>query len=1209
MRIFSPRLLVVLLLALALLPASAALNKLSGYAETFGLAPEQVAKAYAVQAIDSSAPAHVLWPGETASFTLQFTNKTDAPIDVTGSVEVIRYGTETLADVFSQRVFKLADAGKAPMRVTLPAKGYVNVVVKPALPDLFGPFALVVDLPGYGRQLAVLGVRVLPATPGRVQHPAYALDCHSGSVQEITLFKRLGIKGVRMELGYFPVTSRDFYAQFARLAAGMKYFQDNDITVMITAGGGGPQPLGMAPRTHLDDKGVMVGGKGDYAWLPASDDDYQQWVKILCGTFGWPRGPLNAIELWNEPWEGRSISGWGADMLRYRELYTRMAQGVEEARKERGAQVLIGGTCSSMNTFDKLFPDGSDAYLKWLDFTSIHYQPMGAVPALVPEWMTRKSPNGPVRVWDTESWIANSEDRVAAVIASMRAQGQSRTAGVFHDATREIQRIRYQSAAGLIETTVVQPLAPAAAIAATQCYLGERTFKELLFKNGLPWVFVFNGLPQGGKPNPDDGTLVVVGDLGGVYERDGLLFRTVLGTKNGGQVAAVKAKLAALPADAPVAERKALQMALTQAGVLAGAAMTFPNPGGKYTLYDFYGNPVASKGGQLVVPLDGLGYFLRTDGTTGSFAELLTAVAGARVDGLTPLEIVAHDLTGRIEARPALRLTLTNVLNRPVTGVLSAKLGALTLEPAAQAVAFAPFETKDVTLAVTGGNAAPDNSYPLAVRFDAGADGVVAREEILHVNLIAKRTITVDGKLDDWKDALPQPVAGKDTPNPNLTEKAWFPFEKLETPAGKGFGIGYLAYDERNFYFAAKIADNTPYDGTVRYATRDDDQYFYPETSYYVDGDRTLEKREVTWPLADARALLKPGEKTRSTAGWESTVKAFAIELKFTDTQPHQVALYCVDPDELGRRGMWIEVQDADTGKVLDRREMSRCVTGKYLVLHLAGNIRLKFTSVNGLSAVVSGIFFDPATPVRPLKGTAAAYVKYDETTQGNWPGVYGADGHHVIGCPTHYPAAVQVTVPAVNGTQELKWPEGVRRFSYRKGPDLPSGGGTDNVLIAFNALPLGQDGWYPNPPGTMPRFMNYRDTDYEFALNKVAPQYGGGTEIWRLFAPGMPRKHFYPRQPKFPGEGPVADGQLSVVHDGATRIVECALPWSAVPDVKRLLDAGAPVKFSFRVNDNGRIPAYELAMGRSVSKLNNYAFHNDWESAWANEVEFAFEK
>jgi len=62
---------------------------------------------------------------------------------------------------------------------------------------------------------------------------------------------------------------------------------------------------------------------------------------------------------------------------------------------------------------------------------SIHYQPLAADPAITPEWVQRQAEYGPVRVWDTESWIANSEDRVAGVIASMRAQGQERTAGIY----------------------------------------------------------------------------------------------------------------------------------------------------------------------------------------------------------------------------------------------------------------------------------------------------------------------------------------------------------------------------------------------------------------------------------------------------------------------------------------------------------------------------------------------------------------------------------------------------------------------------------------------------------------------------------------------------------------------------------------------------------------------------------------------------------
>ena len=93
-----------------------------------------------------------------------------------------------------------------------------------------------------------------------------------------------------------------------------------------------------------------------------------------------------------------------------------------EEREELDAWVVADQ--GNMQLFEDMTDDQMvDKFLKWLDFTSIHYQPMAAWPAVIPEWVNRKHPNGPVRVWDTESWVANTEDRVAGVIASMRARG------------------------------------------------------------------------------------------------------------------------------------------------------------------------------------------------------------------------------------------------------------------------------------------------------------------------------------------------------------------------------------------------------------------------------------------------------------------------------------------------------------------------------------------------------------------------------------------------------------------------------------------------------------------------------------------------------------------------------------------------------------------------------------------------------------------
>ena len=113
-----------------------------------------------------------------------------------------------------------------------------------------------------------------------------------------------------------------------------------------------------------------------------------------------------------------------------------------------------------------------------------------------------------------------------------------------------------------------------------------------------------------------------------------------------------------------------------------------------------------------------------------------------------------------------------------------------------------------------------------------------------------------------------------------------------------------------------------------------------------------------------------------------------------------------------------------------------------------------------------------------------------------------------------------------------------------------------------------------------MPRFCAYFDTDYEFALNQVGEAYGGGTEIFCLQRPGMMRKHFFPRQPKAPIDGGPVKGEAKlVVKDN---VVECAIPWSEMPEVKRRLDAGQTVKFSFRVNNGGE----RLRTGRRPQRV-----------------------
>jgi hypothetical protein len=1022
------------LLLLGMLLASAklraewgTLSEMHHYKECFGLTNKP---AFKVTMLASTAPGNVYHEGEQPEFTFQLENLGGQPITCTGRVELIRFAQPAFeGDQWYPDLVRLETYPPAALVVNVADKGWTNLTVRPRTPETKGGYALVVDLGMHGRTYLTCFVRTFKPRLDRVQFPKQSLEEMPAPILE-----RLGVQAIRWGVSYHKTGSPEYQRQWDRIARELNEFHAHKVTVVAEVGAGNQsQPLGRG-RPHLDEKGFMQEGtKEDLAWLPEFDDDYQAFCYRIVTEFGWPKGPITAIKLWNEPWEGLSISGWGADMLRYRELFKRMGDAVFQARKEAGVDVLIGGCDSSANTIDKLFGDNWDTWLPYLDFCSIHYQGLSA-PVLLPQWNNRKHYKGRVLIWDTESWVANSDDRFAGVVAANRAAGYDRSMGTLSRtaiSTLSHNRvatddIRTPEGKKRIERHVEsRPLA--AVYGAVQQFIGEREFREILFTNGLPWVFVFHGL-QG---NADDGTVVVVGDLGTLFEKGEPIFSGVRSLAEISAQTTLRREYETLPpGDAKLG---GLARKLSEVQPLKGAQLVIP-AGRGFGLYDAYGNPVpAARGGGITIPLTEKGLFLRADPKVkGSFNKLLAAIRAAKVEGLEPLDIVACDPTTPLERGAVLRLRLTSQHNQPFKGALTVKVGGLTATAPVN-LSFAPREQKWIEVKLNGPSRA-DNTYPLSVQFDAGPLGIAAHEELLHVNWISRRTIKVDGQLEDWAGTLPQTIRTDASAEQSFEEKMYLPFDKSAPGKAGGLAIGYVAADDQNFYFAARIADDSPHPGTQRFAKWDEDADYYPAVSYSNRGGKTA----------------------------------------------------------------------------------------------------------------------------------------------------------------------------------EYKWPEGVRRFSYRCWPMIPSGmpqQSFDNVLIAFNAIPLAEKDWQVCLPGRFPKFIWHKSTDYEYALNKVADEYGGGTEIWRLLAPGMPFKHFFPRQPKHPLEGAVQNGQLAVRYEQGWRIVECAIPWSEIPHVKALRDAGGPVKFNFKVNDNARSPDLMLAMRRSAAEGISHSFHPNWIRQWPNEVEFGFER
>jgi hypothetical protein len=109
----------------------------------------------------------------------------------------------------------------------------------------------------------------------------------------------------------------------------------------------------------------------------------------------------------------------------------------------------------------------------------------------------------------------------------------------------------------------------------------------------------------------------------------------------------------------------------------------------------------------------------------------------------------------------------------------------------------------------------------------------------------------------------------------------------------------------------------------------------------------------------DVRAVqVAPSSASRIAATWY-TPSSFTIDLVFSDTAQHQIAIYCVDFDH-SSRAQTLSILDGSNKAVLDSRSVTHFDNiGEWVVWNVTGHVVLQVTNNGPANAVISGLFFN----------------------------------------------------------------------------------------------------------------------------------------------------------------------------------------------------------------------------------------------------------
>lgn len=735
----------------------------------------------------SAAPGQLFLPGESVDIKLVFAKGQDQGEVKDFAIEIQEISTRdpeakakggfTDTSGFAPLLGLEGKPIVYPITVSFGAEAQTAFEVKGLpVPQRFGTYALVLTR-GATRQFLASVCRVpKPREYGHLENvPIFGEGQMMGPIELVETraqqFARMGVRGWRSELSWSE-DAKGVY-QWDRLDKLFDAAEKAGCKIMVTLGGhpGWTRPFDQpTPAVNWSPKTGGYSGTGDWCCKPELYERYGRWITAFCQRY-WKdgKGALWGLENYNEPWEGGGISGWARDLLQYRAVQKLIATSARKVSKD----IRLLAASSVMNTEDKFYSNGSSEFDQYLDIYTDHYvvPPMCYGP-LVARAHGKQS-------METETWFVNAEYLLPQGITQFVASGQERLSP-WHP------RVLFDSLPGTNDNYFI-PTPVVAATAALNYFLTGKTFEKLVFQDHLPWVFQF------GKDDDKTALLIVFGQL------------------------------------MPISGQDPKDRLWTQVDSAPGGTMSIDNADGLLQFYDLAGNPVYEGRKSVELPMTIFPTYITCRQGPVAAAERLR---GAKIQGKRPVEILPRDFTERVAAGAVLSVEVHNCLNRPIRGQLAVTAPAgVQLKQAQQPVELAAGQRKAVPLELAECQPNAANAYPFGFRFTSDAGNAEYRE-VLHATIIPRKTITVDGNLDDWKDVPGVTVVAKaqKAEATELLRRPWLDLRDAE-PEGN-FAQFKLAWDDNFLYVAALVNDPTPQDkGLAPMAGRDEDLYFHTKAS------------------------------------------------------------------------------------------------------------------------------------------------------------------------------------------------------------------------------------------------------------------------------------------------------------------------------------------------------------------------------------------